>query len=227
MQLTTLLLAGLSAVSVSAVPSMGASWVPNQVTVKEEYKVPGDNPLYFCADPADYILQIEKVDLDPNPPKPGEKLSIKASGDFKEEVGQGSKMHLQVKYGLITLINQERDACDTIEQADLKCPLKKGELSLTKDVDLPREIPPGTYTVLADVYTEEGDKITCLTAKIAFHRSNSDGSSERSGGGSSEGSGILSFGNVKVGKRKFEMSGPAAGLVQQRMQERLRQRNEL
>lgn len=70
MQLTTLLLAGLSAVSVSAVPSMGASWVPNQVTVKEEFKVPGDNPLYFCADPADYILQIEKVDLDPNPPKP-------------------------------------------------------------------------------------------------------------------------------------------------------------
>lgn len=72
----------------------------------------------------------------------GEKLSIKASGDFKEEVGEGSKMHLQVKYGLITLINQERDACDTIEQADLKCPLKKGELSLTKDVELPREIPP-------------------------------------------------------------------------------------
>lgn len=70
MQLTTLLLAGLGAASVSAVPSMGASWVPNQVTVKEEFKVPGDNPLYFCADPVDYILQIDKVDLDPNPPKP-------------------------------------------------------------------------------------------------------------------------------------------------------------
>lgn len=28
----------------------------------------------------------------------------------------------------------------------------------------------GTYTVLADVYTKDGDKITCLTAKIAFHR---------------------------------------------------------
>ncbi|KAJ4319713.1 Phosphatidylglycerol/phosphatidylinositol transfer protein [Neodidymelliopsis sp. IMI 364377] len=222
MQLTTLFLAGLSAVSVSASPY--ASWVPNQVTVKEEFKVPGDNPLYFCADPADYILQIEKVDLDPNPPKPGEKLSIKASGDFKEQVGQGSKMHLQVKYGLITLINQERDACDTIEQADLKCPLKKGELSLTKDVDLPREIPPGTYTVLADVYTEDGDKITCLTAKIAFHRG---GFENKAGAGPVDGSGILSFGNVKVGKRKFEMSGPAAGLVQQRMQERLRQRNEL
>lgn len=51
-----------------------------------------------------------------------------------------------------------------------------------------------------------------------------DGSSR---GGPGDSSGILSFGNVKVGKRKFEMSGPAAGLVQQRMQERLRQRNEL
>jgi hypothetical protein len=97
-------------------------------------------------------------------------------------------MHIQVKYGLITLINQERDLCETIEKADLECPLKKGEMSMTKDVDLPNEIPPvcrvptlklrsweltctqGTYTVIADVYTESGKKITCLTAKVAFHR---------------------------------------------------------
>jgi hypothetical protein len=66
MQLTTILLAGVAAVGVSATPS----WMPDQVTVKEEYKVPGDNPLYFCSDPADYIVTIDKVDLDPNPPKP-------------------------------------------------------------------------------------------------------------------------------------------------------------
>lgn len=67
MQLTTLLLAALSAVSVSATPSwMGG----DQVTIKEEWKVPGDNPLYFCGDPKDDIAQIENVDLDPNPPKP-------------------------------------------------------------------------------------------------------------------------------------------------------------
>jgi hypothetical protein len=51
-------------------------------------------------------------------------------------------MHLQVKYGLITLINQEADGCDTIGKADLECPLDKGEMTLTKDVDIPREIPP-------------------------------------------------------------------------------------
>ena len=67
MQLTTLFLAALSASSISASPS----WLTgSQAALKEEFKVPGDNPLYFCDDPADNILDIEKVDLSPNPPKP-------------------------------------------------------------------------------------------------------------------------------------------------------------
>ncbi|KAF2637532.1 hypothetical protein P280DRAFT_472240 [Massarina eburnea CBS 473.64] len=165
MKLTAVLLAATTVATVSATPS----WVPGQVTVKEDFKVPGENPLYFCADPKDNILEIENVDLSPNPPQPGSTLTIKAKGDFKDKI-EGGKMHLQVKYGLITLINQDADLCETIGKADLECPLDKGEMKLTKDVDLPREIPPGTYTVLADVYDKEGEKITCLTSKISFHR---------------------------------------------------------
>jgi hypothetical protein len=67
---------------------------------------------------------------------------LQATGNFKDKVEKGFKMHLQVKYGLITLINQEADGCDTIGKADLECPLDKGEMTLSKDVDLPREIPP-------------------------------------------------------------------------------------
>lgn len=55
---------------------------------------------------------------------------------------KGAKVHLQVKYGLITLINQDADLCDQGEKVNLECPLKKGELILAKDIDLPREIPP-------------------------------------------------------------------------------------
>jgi hypothetical protein len=83
----------------------------------------------------------------------GEKLTIKATGNFKDKVEKGFKMHLQVKYGLITLINQEADGCDTIGKADLECPLDKGEMSLTKDVDLPREIPPVRITIVIGVAT--------------------------------------------------------------------------
>jgi hypothetical protein len=32
------------------------------------------------------------------------------------------------------------------------------------------QIPPGKYTVLADVYTKDNEKITCLTATVWFHR---------------------------------------------------------
>lgn len=117
----------------------------------------------------------------------GTTLSIKAKGNLKQDVEEGAKVHLQVKYGLITLINQETDLCEQIKNVDLECPLKKGDMSFTKDVDLPKEIPPvrcaqsmvnlyisnifqGRYTVLADVFTKDGDKITCLKAQVAFSR---------------------------------------------------------
>jgi len=100
----------------------------------------------------------------------GNTLTIKASGLFTEDVEAGAKVHLQVKYGLIRIINQEADLCENIKNVDLECPLKKGPMQLTKDVELPKEIPPGKYTVLADVYTKDDDKITCLTATVIFKR---------------------------------------------------------
>ena len=43
----------------------------SQVTFTDDDKlnVPGANPLKFCADPSDYILELSNVDLDPNPPQ--------------------------------------------------------------------------------------------------------------------------------------------------------------
>jgi hypothetical protein len=72
----------------------------------------------------------------------GQTLDIKATGVLKETVENGAKIHLQVKYGLITLINQETDLCNQVKNVDLRCPLKKGPLELTKSVNLPGQIPP-------------------------------------------------------------------------------------
>lgn len=74
----------------------------------------------------------------------GESLSITAEGTLNEEVEEGAKVHLQVKYGLITLINQEAQLCDYVKNVELKCPLKKGDMTLSKSVDLPKEIPPAS-----------------------------------------------------------------------------------
>ena len=100
----------------------------------------------------------------------GKTLTITATGTLSQNVTKGSKIALQVKYGLITIIKQTADLCDTVKNVDLKCPIEKGEITLSKDVDLPKEIPPGTYSVIADATTKDKDKITCLTAKVEFKK---------------------------------------------------------
>ncbi|MCJ1328181.1 Phosphatidylglycerol/phosphatidylinositol transfer protein [Thelotrema lepadinum] len=136
--------------------------------------VPGDNPLNFCEDPAEakHILLIEKVDLDPNPPEAGQKLTIKATGNFTEEVEEGAYAMLTVKFGSITLIRRREDLCEQMKNVDKECPLEKGETTITRDVDLPKQIPPGTFTVTADAFTKDDEKITCLVTTINFGKKN-------------------------------------------------------
>ncbi|OAA62365.1 phosphatidylglycerol / phosphatidylinositol transfer protein [Cordyceps fumosorosea ARSEF 2679] len=135
----------------------------------DDNKIPGKSPLEFCSgDRSADLITIESVDLDPNPPKAGQELLIKASGTVKETIEQGAYVKLTVKYGLIKLLTQTADLCEQVGNVDLKCPIEKGEQTIEKTVKLPVEIPPGKYTVLADVYNADDTPITCLTATVTF-----------------------------------------------------------
>ncbi|CEJ53892.1 Phosphatidylglycerol/phosphatidylinositol transfer protein [Penicillium brasilianum] len=167
---TALLLAS-PLVAAASLPSL---FDPSQAPIRAEDErknpVEGDNPLEFCEPPSSHLLTIDSVDLSPNPPLPGETLTITASGTFHETITEGAIVNVEVKWGVITLVKQTMDLCDQIENVDLKCPLEKGKMTLTKQVDLPKQIPPGRYSVLADVYTEDKRKVTCLKAdNIEFH----------------------------------------------------------
>lgn len=71
---------------------------------------------------------------------------------------------------MLQIVNQQVSLCDYAGEIGKKCPLKDGELELVKDVELPAQIPPGKYTVLADATTKDGERITCLTATVVFSR---------------------------------------------------------
>ncbi|KAI9658498.1 MAG: Phosphatidylglycerol/phosphatidylinositol transfer protein [Alyxoria varia] len=167
----------LGALCLTATAVQAAWFGGEQKTLdKDAQPVPGDNPLEYCKAPDDYLLEIDNVDLDPNPPKAGEKLVITASGTVLEDVDEDAKIHLQVylhvKYSLIRILDYEAALCDYVGQVDLKCPIKKGDLNLTKTVDLPSRIPNGQYTALADLYTKDHtDTLTCLSATVAFKSS--------------------------------------------------------
>ncbi|RDL33663.1 putative Phosphatidylglycerol transfer protein [Venustampulla echinocandica] len=131
--------------------------------------VPGDNPLTYCnaAHDADLLI-LDYVNLDPNPPLAGTVLTIEAVGTLLETVGEGAYVNLQVKYGLIKLLTTRADLCEQVSNVDLNCPVEKGKISLIKDVELPQQIPPGTYTVLADAYTVDDKHIVCFEATVKF-----------------------------------------------------------
>jgi len=131
--------------------------------------VPGQNPLTHCqAMVDDDILILDHVNLIPNPPVAGATLSIEAVGTLKEQVEEGAYVDLSVKYGLIKLVNTQANLCEQVSNVDLTCPIEKGKTTIKKDVDLPKEIPPGTYTVTADAYTVDKRKIVCLQAVVTF-----------------------------------------------------------
>ncbi|POS78553.1 ML domain-containing protein [Diaporthe helianthi] len=172
----------------------GLNFGGNQVTVNEDLKIPGDSPLELCPKAHDKdVITIDKVDLVPNPPKAGHDLIIKASGTVSEPIEEGAYVALQVKYGLIRLISTKADLCEQVKNVDLECPIDSGNLTLTKTVELPKEIPnvrkltslfvrdvsanlraQGKYTVLADVYTKDDKPITCLTATVVFSSDNAE-----------------------------------------------------
>jgi len=68
MRLTPLLISLLCVVTASSFGFSFGGQDPIPST-DEDLCVPGQNPLYYCSDPENDILTIEKVDMDPNPPE--------------------------------------------------------------------------------------------------------------------------------------------------------------
>jgi len=171
MRLSTLPLISLLAASVSA-GNLFQQLAGNQVSLTGEPKnIPGENPLQYCTDdPSGDALIIEEVDLTPNPPVPGQPLTIKAVGMLKNVVTKGAYVEVSVKYGLITLIREVLDLCDHVKEVELECPIDKGKQTLTKVVNIPREIPPGKYVVRADAWLPDDTHLTCLTGAVVFTR---------------------------------------------------------
>ncbi|ATZ57815.1 Bcnpc2 [Botrytis cinerea B05.10] len=133
--------------------------------------VPGNNPLSYCnPDRSTDILTLDHVNLNPNPPLAGGKLTIEAAGKLSQKLEEGAYVRLQVKYGLIRLISMTEDLCKQVSNVDLSCPIDAGDITITKEVELPSQIPPGTYTVFADAFTADDEPITCLKATVTFAR---------------------------------------------------------
>lgn len=137
----------------------------------ENQPIPGGSPLYKCDVNEPQLLELSIVELTPDPPVRGKNLTITAVGKLLEQVEEGSYVDVEVRLGYIKLLTQTFDLCETLEDNDvdgLTCPLAAGRYSIKKEVEIPAEVPPGKYVVLARAYNVDDQLISCLTGEIVF-----------------------------------------------------------
>ena len=91
---------------------------------------------------------------------------------MKQEIRKNSTVLLQVSIRVggssVPLVTEKRDLCDQLESIDKKCPIQKGNITFTRNVTLPKEIPKATFLVLADAYNDDEERITCVEATVKF-----------------------------------------------------------
>jgi ML domain len=80
--------------------------------------------------------------LNPDPPVKGETLSVDFKGYLKETVEEGAYVDVLVKYGVVKILQKRFDLCEQAGQVNKSCPVEKGDFTIDKDVELPKEIPP-------------------------------------------------------------------------------------
>lgn len=131
-------------------------------------EIPGGSPISLCDSEEHQLLSIDFIEIDPNPPTRGANLTISAAGDLEKDIVEGAYVIVDVRYGYIRLLKQTVDLCEEVENVDLECPIEEGYLKMTKQVELPSEIPPGKYFVEARAYSVDDELITCVKAAVEF-----------------------------------------------------------
>ena len=101
-------------------------------------------------------------------------MTIEAYGYLNEVIEADAKVlfSVKIKVGntLIPILTEEVDLCEQLEgeDADFKCPLEKGDVSVKKALSLPEEIPKATYVATAQALMNDSRVITCMEVTMTF-----------------------------------------------------------
>ena len=65
------------------------------------------------------------------------------------------------------MFNSDIDLCDSLKDAetDFKCPLAAGHYTIDQKVDMPGNVPPGTFTIRVDVRDQNDAQVICFQEK--------------------------------------------------------------
>ncbi|CAA7268698.1 unnamed protein product [Cyclocybe aegerita] len=147
------------------------------IVAEEQHPMKVDRPVHTMAgwsyedcgldtDP----VQIKSIEVFPDPPKPGEDLTVRVKGTTKETIVDGAYAEVVVKLGLIKLLRKTFDLCDEARKShtSLQCPVKPGEYTVEHTVALPKEIPKAKFAVNVRGFMVTEEDMLCLNLKVDF-----------------------------------------------------------
>ncbi|KAG1864120.1 ML domain-containing protein [Suillus subalutaceus] len=125
-----------------------------------------------CGSPTD-VIQLKSISLSPDPPKPGQDLTVTVVGTAHERVEVGAYADVVVKLGLIRLLSKRFDVCEEARNANatIQCPVEQGDYTVVETVALPKEIPQAKFTVAVTGHTVDEEDLLCLDLRIDFMKS--------------------------------------------------------
>jgi ML domain len=133
---------------------------------------PGSGWIWEVCGSRQEAVVLKEINVKPDPPVPGQNLTVYAKGIVNEDIEPGTYADVVVKLGFIRLLSKRFDVCELAEEndAELKCPKKQGEYEITHTVELPREIPPARFNVHVNGKTQADVDLMCLDLNIDFGR---------------------------------------------------------
>ncbi|KAK7064148.1 Phosphatidylglycerol/phosphatidylinositol transfer protein [Favolaschia claudopus] len=120
-------------------------------------------------------IQLDSIEISPDPPLPGKDLTVTAKGIVTEVIEEGATADVTVKLGLVKLLQKKFDVCEEARKANasISCPVQPGPYEVVQTVALPKEIPKAKFTVIVRGFTAESEEVDmlCLDLKIDFMKS--------------------------------------------------------
>ncbi|KAF9470400.1 hypothetical protein BDN70DRAFT_821418 [Pholiota conissans] len=115
-------------------------------------------------------VRINSINVSPDPPVPGQDLTVTVSGTAEEVIEEGAYADVTVKLGLIKILQKEFDVCEEARNANasIQCPVQPGPHTVTQTVALPKEIPKAKFIVDVAGYTANDDDMLCLKLTVNF-----------------------------------------------------------
>ncbi|KAF8514485.1 MD-2-related lipid-recognition domain-containing protein [Gautieria morchelliformis] len=116
------------------------------------------------------VIEVKSLKISPDPPKPGDELTVTASGYVSRTIEDGATADVTVKLGLIKLLSKTFDICEEAKNANatLQCPVEPGDYDVVQKVALPWEIPRARFNVDVKAYNNDESDLMCARIMIDF-----------------------------------------------------------